>query len=94
MFFKFFEFLINFIFWMWLFLVPTAILGLIGLWLYFQSDDNLIFFIILTVLGIVIGVMIAEHVRKKQGLDRFFGSIHGSPDVVDRGVADEVIDSK
>ncbi len=74
-------FIINAIFWLWLFIVPTGVLGLGALWLYLKSGDNLPISIIIALIGFAIGVMLAEYVRKKYGLDIFFGRLHGSPDI-------------
>ncbi|MBC7948031.1 MAG: hypothetical protein H7Y42_09155 [Chitinophagaceae bacterium] len=78
---KLFMFFINTIFWLWLFLVPTAVLGFIGVWLYFKSSRNLPLSIALGLAGFALGVLLAEYVRKHVGLDHFFGRISASPDL-------------
>ena len=77
-------FFINGIYWLWAFIVPVLILGIPGWLLYEKSETNLVFFILLALLGIVVGVYVAERIRKGPGLSKFFGSISASADVKDR----------
>ena len=76
-----FFFLINTIYWLWLFIVPAGILGIVSVLLYLKSKDNLPFSIIITLVGIILGIALAEYIRKRYGLDNFFGSIHSTPDI-------------
>jgi len=76
-----FMFFINGIFWLWLFVVPTGILGFAAFWLYIKNPGNIIFSIIISIIGIVSGFFLAEYVRKKYGLDNFFGRISATPDI-------------
>jgi hypothetical protein len=59
------------------------ILGLIGFWLYNKNEENLPFFILLTSIGLGLGVAWADRVRKTKGPGRFFGRILGSDDTLD-----------
>ena len=77
--FRFFELLINGIYWLWIFIVPILIFGGIGFFLYLKSPENLPFAIILTVIAVVLGFLWAERVRKKEGLTDFFGRISSHP---------------
>ncbi|MGH2648170.1 MAG: hypothetical protein ACRDE8_11405, partial [Ginsengibacter sp.] len=81
---KFFMFLINAFFWLWIFILPAGILGFFAIWLYFKSSDNLPFSIILGFFGIVNGIALAEYVRRRYGLDNFFGRILSTPDIDDK----------
>ncbi len=60
--------LVNFFYWLHLFVVPVLVLGLAGL-----IAGNEMLFAVLTALGIIIGIFLAEYVRIKIGLIRFFG---------------------
>ena len=87
---KIFMFFINTIFWLWIFIVPTAGLGFLAFWLYNKSSGNLLYSIIIAVIGIVSGIGFAEYVRRKYGLDNFFGRLSATPDI-DRG---NILDEK
>jgi uncharacterized membrane protein YeaQ/YmgE (transglycosylase-associated protein family) len=82
-------FFINAIFWLWLFIVPTGILGFLALWLYLKTKNNLPYSIILGLVGIVLGVLLAEYVRKKYGLSNFFGRIIATPDIDGGSILDK-----
>ena len=81
---KLFMFLINTIYWLWLFIVPSGIFSFIGYWIYLKDSSNIAYSIILSVTGITLGIYLAERVRKKYGLSNFFGRISESPDIKDR----------
>ena len=83
---KLFMFFINSIFWAWLFIIPTGLLSFFGLWLYLNDESNLPWLIFLSVIGIVLGIIIAEKVRKRYGLSRFFSRLSSSDDVIDNSV--------
>ena len=87
-------FFINAIFWLWLFIVPAGILGFIAIWLYLKSHENLPFSIIIGLVGIVCGVTLAEYVRKKYGLDNFFGRLRATPDIDGGNILDERLITK
>ena len=83
-------FLINTFFWLWIFIVPAGGLGFLGLWLYLRSSHNLFFSIIIFFIGITFGIVLAEYVRKRYGLDNFFGSRLATPDIDGRNILDEM----
>ena len=74
-------FFVNLIFWLWAFIVPTAVAGFLAFLLYNNSSDYLLFSIIISLIGIVLGVVLAEYVRRKQGLDYFFGKLLSTPEL-------------
>ncbi len=78
---KIFMFFINLIFWLWAFLVPAGICFIIAVLLYSKSPSNLPFSILVGVIGIVLGILIAESIRRKQGLSHFFSRIMASPEL-------------
>jgi hypothetical protein len=77
---KFLSFIIHLVFWLWLFLVPTGLLGFIAWYQYAKNPKNTVIPILILTAGICLGVFIAEFVRRKYGLDSFFGSIKASRD--------------
>ena len=86
---RIFMFFINSIFWLWLFIVPAGLLGFLALWLYVKSPDNFIFSISISVAGVILGIVLAEFVRRKYGLDNFFGRLHATPDIDGENILDE-----
>lgn len=82
-------FFINAIFWLWVFIVPAGILAFVAYWLYLKSSDNLIYSIIIGVTGMVLGVVLAEYVRRKYGLDNFFGRLRATPDIDGGNILDD-----
>jgi len=86
---KILMFFINAIYWLWLFIVPTGIFGFVAVWLYLKSSKNLPFSIIIGLIGITIGVTFAEYIRKKYGLDNFFGRLRATPDIDGGNISDE-----
>ncbi len=63
---------VQIIFWFQAFLAPVFLFGLIGL--AFDSKNVLIGMIII---GTLIGIILAEYIRRKIGLDVFFARIYG-----------------
>lgn len=63
---------INLIYWFQAFLSPVLLFGLIGLGI---GSEKLVF--ILLVIGGVIGIVLAEYIRRKIGLSTFFSRIYG-----------------
>ena len=71
---RIFFFVINTIYWLWIFLAPTIVFGLIGFFLYSSSAENLPYLIFLTIIGMALGILWAERIRKKHGLTHFFSN--------------------
>ena len=82
-------FLIRTFYWMWLFILPTGILGFLAIWLYFKSSDLLPFSIFLGLFGIVNGIILAECVRRKYGLDNIFSRLMATPDIDGGNILDK-----
>lgn len=61
-------------------------MGFFGFLLYKKSSGGWPFSILLSFFGILVGVVLAEHVRKKYGLDHFFGKIIATPELDKEGV--------
>lgn len=86
---KIFMFLINAFYWLWIFIIPSGILGFLSFWLYIRSADNFVYSIILSIAGIILGIILAEFVRKRYGLDNFFGRISATPDMDGGNILDK-----
>jgi hypothetical protein len=73
--------LFELIFWLKIFLSPFVLLNVIGFIIYL-SDDNLWWvWVALGVLGSVLGIYWAEHVRKKHGTTEFMAQVFQANDI-------------
>lgn len=63
--------LVNIIFWLQAFLCPFLILVILG---FFITKD---ISVVALVIGGVLGIILAEYIRRKIGLDVFFARIYG-----------------
>jgi len=86
---KVFMFFINAIYWVSIFIIPAGISGFIGLWYYVDSHDNLILSIILGAIGVILGIVLAEFMRRKYGLDNYFGRLSATPDIDGGNIMDK-----
>ena len=64
--------IVRIIFWIQAFISPTLLLGLIGVFIGSERAT-----IVLLIIGAVIGIFVAEYIRRKIGLDIFFARIYG-----------------
>lgn len=78
---KIFLFIVSCVYWTWCFLVPVIIMGIPAWLLYSVKKENVFWSILLLLTGIVLGILFAEWVRKKEGLISFFGAIHKQADI-------------
>jgi len=81
---KVFAFLINVIYWLGLFITPAVILCFVALWLYSSNRTGLFVSIALGVSGIILGIVIAEYVRRRYGLNNFWSGVSTNMDNVPR----------
>jgi uncharacterized membrane protein (DUF485 family) len=81
---KLMMFLVNTIYWLCLFIVPSGIIGFIALWLYTDNAIGITLSILISALGIVIGILLAEYIRKNYGLINFFSRLSSTPDIENR----------
>lgn len=72
------KWLIRIIFWLQAFAAPVILMGLIAL-----AIGRLIFFIPLLIIGGIAGIVLAEYIRRKFGLETFFARIYG-PNEMDK----------
>ena len=83
-------FIINAIYWLGIFLVPAGIMTFLAVWFYLKNESNFIYSLMLVLGGLLLGFFLAEKIRKKYGLDNFFGRLSATPDI-DGG---NIMDSK
>jgi hypothetical protein len=77
---KFIAKIIELIYWLQLFISPTALLGFIGFLLYnvMKNQAGLYLFFALLATGAIIGFYFAERIRRREGCSIFMGRIFGS----------------
>ena len=72
--------LVTIAFWLQAFAAPVILFGLIGL----AIGNETVFYVLLGI-GILAGIIMAEYIRRKIGLDTFFARIYG-PNEMDKKV--------
>ena len=78
---KILSFIIESVFWVQLFIAPIVIGGLIALFIYIENHKLLWLSITVAVASVVVGLVYAERVRRKQGTSRYASKIIGTPDI-------------
>jgi uncharacterized membrane protein YeaQ/YmgE (transglycosylase-associated protein family) len=76
--------LVNAIYWLEVFIIPSGIIGFIALWLYIDKAIGMFLSILLGAIGIVAGILLAEYIRKHYGLVSFFSRLSSTPDIDDK----------
>jgi hypothetical protein len=74
---KSFRWFITALYWLQLFAAPLVLFGVISLIVY-SKNENRIFALILLVLGFLSGIFLAEFIRRRYGLEKFFAGLYGS----------------
>lgn len=77
-------FIVNTIYWLCIFIVPSCIIGFIALWLYTDNAIGITLSILIGVAGIITGTLLAEYIRKHYGLINFFSRLSSTPDIENR----------
>jgi hypothetical protein len=68
---------IRLLFWVQAFAAPVILFGLIALLLYSKGERYAGIAIALLITGGIAGIIVAEYIRRKIGLDTFFGRLYG-----------------
>ena len=63
------------IYWLQIFVAPEIFCGIVALFTY---SNNKFMSISLLILGIALGIFLAEFVRRKYGLDKFFARLYSN----------------
>jgi hypothetical protein len=74
---RFFEWFVRALYWLQIFAAPVVLFGLISLLVYSKTENKNVAIIFLSV-GFLGGIFLAEFIRRKYGLEKFFASIYGS----------------
>ena len=85
---KILKVLVDIIFWLQAFASPFFLAGLIALFIYIKSGNRSSAIILVTI-GVISGIFLAEFIRRKYGLDNFFGKIYGSGKLEKKGSSNE-----
>ncbi len=78
---KVFSFIIESFYWFLTFLSPFLGFGLVGLFLITAVKLPIIALCILLVVGGVLGILLAERIRRKYGCSNYWGRILSTPDI-------------
>lgn len=71
------------IYWIQLFMAPFLPLSIIGLIIYFNNTNYAWLCIILILIGTVLGIILAERIRRKYGTVTYMGRIKGNSEFVE-----------
>ena len=74
---KSFEWFIRILYWLQAFAAPLILFAAVSLIVYSRTE-NKIFAIILLSIGFFAGIFLAEFIRRKYGLEKFFAKLYGS----------------
>jgi TctA family transporter len=77
---KIFMFFVNTMYWLQLFIVPVIVFSFVAFWIYGKDHSNKVYALLLVLAGILLGIFIAEKVRRKYGLSNFFGRMASTSD--------------
>lgn len=83
--------LFEIIYWIKIFLSPFIIFLFIALAIYFSNEELLWISVLLSIIGLALGIVYAERIRKKHGTTQYMGKIYNTDDV---SGYDEIIDGK
>jgi hypothetical protein len=74
---KIFEAFVRILYWLQVFCAPVVLFGLISLLFYSKTGNKIVAMIFLSV-GFLGGIFLAEFIRRKYGLEKFFANLYGS----------------
>jgi len=80
---KIFERFVRILYWLQVFAAPVVLFGLISLLFYSKTENKIVAIIFLSV-GFLGGIFLAEFIRRKYGLEKFFANLFGSTEIKDR----------
>ena len=78
---KIFEFFIEGVFWLQIFLCPLLVGGIIAFLIYNGNSDLLVLSLFFIAIGFILGIVIAERIRRKYGCSRYLSRIISTPDI-------------
>lgn len=69
---------INLLLWLQAFASPALLFAIIAFLVYNKNENNRSLAITLLITGVILGAAFAEWIRRKYGLENFFGQLYGS----------------
>lgn len=73
--------LIEFIFWIQIFLAPVILFAIIAFFIFVSNEEYFILSIIILLAGCALGIWCAEWIRKKYGCSKYIGRLLGTPEL-------------
>ena len=80
---KIFERFVRTLYWLQVVAVPVLLFGLISLIVYSKTENKIVAIILFSV-GVLGGILLAEFIRRKYGLEKFFANLYGSTTMKDK----------
>ena len=80
---KSFEWFIRALYWLQVFAAPVVLFGVISLIVYSKTEKKIVAIILFSV-GVLGGILLAEFIRRKYGLEKFFANLYGSTAMKDK----------
>jgi hypothetical protein len=80
---KIFEWFIRALYWLQIFAAPVVLFGLISLPIYIKTENKIVAIIFLSG-GFLVGLFLAEFIRRRYRLEKFFANLYGSTEIKDR----------
>lgn len=82
------------VYWIQLFLAPFIPFSIIGVIIYFNNTNYGWLCIVLIILGGVLGIILAERIRRKYGTSNYIGRIRGNAKFMEEDKSKDEEDSK
>jgi uncharacterized membrane protein YfcA len=76
------EDIMEVIYWIQIFLAPFLPLSIIGVIIYFNNVNYSWLCIVLIIIGAVLGIILAERIRRKYGTTTYMGRIKGNSEFI------------
>ena len=80
---KIFERFVRTLYWLQVVAAPVILFGLIALIVYSKTENKIVAIILFSV-GVLGGILLAELIRRKYGLEKFFANLYGSTTMKDK----------
>jgi len=80
---KIFERFVRTLYWLQVVAAPVLLFGLISLIVYSKTENKIVAIILFSV-GVLGGILLAEFIRRKYGLEKFFANLYGSTTMKDK----------
>ncbi len=86
---KFFETVMEIINWLLIFISPFLVFSIIAVIIYFNNPESNWLPLGLFAIGIVLGIILAERIRRKYGTTTYMGRLRGNAEFIDEQKEDD-----